>query len=343
MAICKKVADVDLKCLVMFPPIIIFAFYQWTLQDSWLSTFFSVLLLLFIVACILYPAFLTLRMVRHNTPHYLFTNVDYLAAHGPLYAQYRNPRYYFSIILIFATFLKALFVAFAKANGEVQVILMVVVEFGVVAAHLVLRPSKTRGGDILASYLAIVRFVCTALMVAFIETLALAAIPRVAIGIVIAVLHSISVIFLFINIAIHLPGATRLFKYSKHSQQGSAIGSILEKGDISHHSSVESQTRLSRPRNPTPDRNVPLGPHVIQSYAEITPTQTPAEPPSPASVNSSSTNLGSTLPRRWSFQQSHSSPRSQSNHSIVPHSTDFSSTQTTFGPSLLLLMDPIDS
>ena len=312
----------------MFPPIIIFTFYQWTLKDSWLSIFLSVLLLIFVAGCILYPAFLTLRVIRCGTSPSLFTNMEHLTVNGPLYSQYRTPRYYFSLPLIVATFLRALFVAFAKANGEVQVILMIVVELGVLAAHLVLRPYKTKGGDILASYLAIIRFVCTGLMVAFMETLAVAAIPRVAIGILIAVLFSIAIIVLFVNIIIHLPGVHRLFKSSRRSQQDSAADSMLEKGDVSS-SSTESQTHLGRPRNPTPERNIPLDPHVNQPYPDITPTQTAAEPHSPASIDSSSTNLGSILPRRWSFQHSHSRPNSQSNNSSSPLSASFSSTPST--------------
>jgi hypothetical protein len=259
--------------------------------------------------------------------------MEHITLCGPLYAQYRTPRYYFSLPLIVATFLKAIFVAFAKANGEVQVILMVLVELGVMAAHLVLRPYKTRGGDVLASYLAIVRFVCTGLMIAFVETLAVAAIPRVAIGIVIAVLFSIAVVVLFINICIHLPGVSLLFKSSRLSRQDSAADSMLEEKEDMSHSLMESQTHLGRPHNPTPERNIPLDQHINQPYLDTTSTNTAAALPSAASLETSSTNLGSILPRRWSFQLSHSRPNSRSNCSTSPHSTDFSSTPSTPRPS----------
>lgn len=315
----------------MFPPVVIFTFYQWTLKDSWLSIFFSVLLLLSVVGCIIHSAFITLRVIRQDMSYSLFTNIEHLAAHGPLYAQYRPSRYYFSILLISATLLKASLVAFAKANGEVQVIFLVVVEFGIVAAHLVLKPYKTRGGDVLASYLAIVRFVCTGLMIAFIETLAVAAIPRVAIGIIAAVLFSIAVVVLFINIAAHLPGVRRLFKSSQRSQQDSAVELMMEKGDISS-SSTESQTHRGRPSNPTLQRNTRMDLHVNQPYPEITRTQIVAESQSPVSVDTSST----ILPLRWSFQLN-----SQSEHSTSPQSTNFSSTPST--PSRIIPPQPLVS
>lgn len=268
-----------------------------------------------------------MRMVRRDTPFAPYTHTEYLASYGPLFAQYRTPRYYFTLVLVIAIFLKALFIAFAQANGEVQVALTIVVELGVLAAYLFLKPHKMRGGDILATYLAIVRFVCAGLMVAFLENLSLTAIPRVIIGIVMAVLFSIAAIVLFINVIMHLPGVHWLRKSPQPSQQDSAADSILEKGEVVP-TPTESKTRLGRPRNPTPERNIPLDPEINRPYPDITPTQTTAEP-SPISVDTNSTNLGTLLPRRWSFQQSRSLINSHSYHSTSPHSVEFSSTPST--------------
>lgn len=309
-------------------PVTIFAFYQWSLKDSWLAILFAVLLFLFVLGGLSYSIYHTLNVARRDGQHALWTNSDHLASHGPLYGQYRTPRYYFTFILLIATFLKAIFVAFAKASGEAQLILMIVVELGVLGAYAVLKPYKARGGDVLATYLAVIRFVCTGLMIAFIEQLAVAAIPRVAIGILMAVLFSIAVIVLFINI---LLGLVRLFQTSRrHPHVDSADESIMEKGDISPSSTV-SQEHFGRPRNPTPERNVPLDPNVNQPYPAFTPTHTTAEPPTPQS-GTSETSLGSVLPRRWSFQQSHENAYTQ--ESTSPHSTS-SSARRSVPPSPL--------
>lgn len=221
--------------------------------------------------------------------------------------------------------LKAIFVAFAKGNGEVQVILMLIVEACILASFLVLKPYKTRGGDVLGLFLAIVRLACTGLMIAFMETLAVAAIPRVAIGIVAAVMFSVAVIVLFVNIVLHLPLIGHFSKSSRHSLQDSAVGSMMEKGDVSSESDIPA----GRPRNPTPERNIPLDPDVNQPYPTTTPTHTTAEPNTPSSVATSTTNFGTVLPARWSWQQSHSRAPSQSHSSVSPHSPNFSSSPSS--------------
>ena len=265
--------------------------------------------------------------MRRDGEYALWTNPNHLASHGPLYAQYRLPRYYFTIILLIATFLKAISVAFAKASGEAQLILMIVVELGVLGAYAVLKPYRARGGDVLATYLAVVRFVCTGLMIAFIEKFAVAAIPRVAIGIIVAIIFSIAVIVLFINTLLSL---VRLLRTSgRHSHVDSADDSIMEKGGIPS-SSAASRAHFGRPRNPTPEKNVPLDPNVIQPYPAFTPTHTVAETLTPLS-GASETSLGSVLSRRWSFQQSHENVDTQ--ESTSPHSMTSSPRHSVPPPS----------
>ncbi|KAH7927127.1 TRP-domain-containing protein [Leucogyrophana mollusca] len=322
-------------CLVMFTPVTIFTLYQWTLKDSWLSILLSVILLLAVVGYLLYPIFLTVRLAIRSTPYALYTQTDHLNSHGPLYALYRTQRYFANIPLLVAILSKSIFIAFAQANGEVQVIFILLVECGVLASLLVLRPHRTRGADVLATYLAITRVVCTGLMIAFMESLNLAAIPRVAIGIVIAVIISIAVIVMFFNTLVNL-GLMRLLpaRLRRSSSPGSPTdASVLEKGgDASGHSG-ESHSPLGRPRNPTPERNVPLDPNVRQTYPS-SPSQT-TDHQSVYSEESGSTTLGSLLPRRWSFQPSQPShSRSNSQSQPSPHSTNFLSTASSPRQSL---------
>ncbi|KDQ57534.1 hypothetical protein JAAARDRAFT_130688 [Jaapia argillacea MUCL 33604] len=318
--------------LVALSPVMIFAFYQWTLKDSWLSVLFSVVFLICIVGYVGYHMFLTMRSALRSSPYPLYTHFD---AHAPLYAQFRAERYYFFIPLITATFLKALFVAFAHANGEVQVIAFTIIEFMVLVALVVLKPFKNRRGDVFAVYLAITRFVCTGLMVAFLECLNLAAIPRVVIGIIMAVVFSIAVIVVVINVIIHL-GLHRIF--NRKSQQPSSPhpssdASMLEKGE-----KAESQIGWLRPNNPTPERNIPLDPHLNHPYPEITPTHTTssASPhsaqPTEYSEVSASTSLGATLPRRWSLSQ-HDENRESSHYSSSPTVTSTPLHSTPPSPS----------
>ncbi|KAJ7733778.1 hypothetical protein DFH07DRAFT_905993 [Mycena maculata] len=217
--------------LIVHPPLTIFAFYQWSLKDSWLSVLLSVIAFLAIWLSVLYPVFLTLRLVRRESRDALEFNPEHLASHGPLYAQYRTPRYYFFLPLLIGVFIKAIVIAAGEGSGMAQVVVFLIVELAVVIAHIVLKPYNSRGGDVFSTYLAIVRLVCTGAMIAFVESVGVAAIPRVAIGAVITVIFSIAVLILAINVFLH-SGITWLWRHRRSpSRQGSADESMLEKGD----------------------------------------------------------------------------------------------------------------
>jgi hypothetical protein len=156
---------------------------------------------------------------------------DDIPFHIPLWGQYRSNRHWFFLALTLSSFCKAIFVSFAKDHGMVQVILTIVVEFGVLACVLALRPHSTRGADVLSTYLSIVRLVCTGLLITFVQDLGVAPIPRAIIGIVMAVIFSVAVIVMFINIVFHSIDYFRSRQFTQRipSNPQSAI-SVLEKG-----------------------------------------------------------------------------------------------------------------
>ncbi|PPQ93798.1 hypothetical protein CVT25_013507 [Psilocybe cyanescens] len=326
--------------LVAVFPLLIFIFYQWTLKDSWLSVFLSVLTLIAISALIIYPSFLTLRLARHESPSTLYTpDTKSLSRNGPLFAQYRSPRYYFFVPLLIAFVLRAIFISFAKASAEAQLALLLVVELGLVCAHLVLKPAKTKGGDVFGTYLAITRLACTGLMIAFLEKLQVMAIPRVVIGIVVALAWSVAVLVVIGNIAWHTVLSLRSRKRALPSILDSPVGSegsMLEKGIRGHQNGStrsnfnEKNTRnggdgdsgvslpyavadgddieeisRGRPVNPTPENNGAFDPYLLTSFPiSPTTTVTTMEPPSLYSRDSGTITVGSLLPRRWSFSMS---------------------------------------
>ncbi|KAG2150605.1 hypothetical protein DEU56DRAFT_780947 [Suillus clintonianus] len=307
-------------CLIVFTPVTIFALYQWTLKDSWLSILLSVILLLAVVGFLLYSIVFTHRLALRSTPSELYTRPDFLASHGPLYAIYRSERFYATPPLILAIFIKALFIAFSQANGVVQVVAILLVECMVLASLLALRPHKSRGADVLATYLAITRVVCTGLMIAFLESLNLGAIPRVVIGIVIAVIISVAVVVMFINTLLNM-GILRLIPARYRRRRDALPGGM----DVEKGAEIDEKDR--RPRNPTPERNIPLDPDVNQPYPD-SPSQTLTDHHSLDSEESGSTTLGSLLPRRWSIQPSQPSSHSRSNSQ-----SQYSPSQSNYSPS----------
>jgi hypothetical protein len=228
-----------------------------------------------------------------------------------------------------------------------------------VASHLVLKPAKTKGGDVFTTYLAITRLVCTALMIAFLQKLQVKAIPRVIIGIVIALAWSVAVLVTIGNfiwnaiagISAHIskPRANERGRGpSADMKRGGSTGSILEKGESGSSSSGRGSDSMSqglstneieevargRPANPTPENNIPFDPSNYAPYPiSPAPTVTTMDPPSVYSRDSGTLSVGSLLPRRWSF--SFSQPGS-------PAGSSFGHQRNSLTPSPLPSSSPSD-
>ena len=190
------------QCLAVFFPLVVFAMFQWTLKDSRLSLAFSVIAFVAILAGVMYPTILTHRLALNTKPYDLYTTPHHCAVLGPLYAQYRPSRYYFFTPILCATFFKAALIAFLHSHGEAQVIAITISEVLLLAAHATLRPHTTRGGDVLGTGLTVARLIAAGLSVAFVQRLRLAAIPRVVIGIVVALVLSGAVLCLWVCVLV---------------------------------------------------------------------------------------------------------------------------------------------
>ncbi|KAF9264267.1 TRP-domain-containing protein [Marasmius fiardii PR-910] len=303
--------------LVMFSPIMVFCMYQWTLKDSWLSILLSVISFVAIIIGVGCTCLIIFRRRRSSDSDGLYDNIPFLLSHGPILAQYRTQRYYFSVFYVISAFMKALFIAAAKSQGLAQVVLILLVEIATLLGILVLRPHKTRGGDVFTSFLATIRVICAGLLFAFVERFNVQAIPRVVIGVVIAVIFSVSIIIMVINIVLNI-GFQRLWrrgqKKSDKMEREDSADNILEKGAITSTIS-DADSVFTRARNPTPDRNVPLDRSVLQPYPATPSTATSPTDYSSNIRDSASTNFGTLLPRRWSITPLQSPTSSSNDHS----------------------------
>ncbi|KAF5351731.1 hypothetical protein D9756_007670 [Leucocoprinus leucothites] len=301
--------------LLFLLPLLIFVFYQWTLKDSWVPILLSVITFIGLFIFLIYPPYLILRSVRRSKdPYELYSHSPptYLTSLGPLYAQYRPERFYAFLALLVVPFLKAIFISFAKSSGFAQVILLLITEFVVLGLQIAFKPHKTRGGDVLSTYLGVTKLVTTGLLIAFVERVAVDAIPRTIIGAVIAVIWSVAVVILLLNLVIYhilLPlwrlATGRMRSNESATAVGSPLnseGSMLEKGEkvlgsgpdsgsgehlnVRHHQedilppdtgitpapSWDRITAGRRALNPTPDQNIPLDPETLRAYP-ISPTE----------------------------------------------------------------------
>lgn len=216
-------------------------------------------------------------------------------------------------------------------------ILLLITEFILLGSQVVLKPHRTRGGDILSTYLGLTRFITTGLLIAFVESVALRAIPRTIIGAIIAVIWSLAVVILILNLVIFhvlVPLWRIVIGRRKSNESVTAVGSpsnsegsTLEKGEqrlmlderpLGQHCDVlpndtgitpapswDRVTAGRRALNPTPNRNVLLDPEVVQAYpispSESVSTSRGSDLPSIYTRDSGTTTVGSLLPHRWSF------------------------------------------
>lgn len=313
----------SIQALGLATPLTTFIFYQWTLRDSWLSVLFSVISLLALSAAIIYPSVRTCQLVRNDSPSALYRPSRHFSRFSSLYARYRQERYWFFIPVLSAVVLRSIFIAFAKSSGPAQVALMIVVELGLVLSHFVLKPSSSRASHVFTTYLAVTRFVCTIMMIAFLEDLQVMAIPRVVVGIAIALIWIASFFVVVGNIAWNIVLSIRRRSASATSSDSSSKESMIEKGggnsmstrekdsngNSSSSSLEQAEASHSRPTNPTPDHNVPLDPTVIQPYP-FSPTVSTISSPDPPTTSQSSVTLtlGSELPSRWNLNSQPASP-----------------------------------
>ncbi|GBE80977.1 TRP-domain-containing protein [Sparassis crispa] len=325
--------------LVTFFPIAMFTFYQWTLHDSWLSVLLSVISVLIVLASILIPCFFVLR-------HYLPTsfpgsssNMTTAISLSPLTAPFVSRRIFYIIPILLAIFVKALVVGFASSHGLFQAIFLLVVDVFLLASLIIAKPFRSRRADILMGFLAVVRVVCGGLLIAFAESIHLAAIPRVVIGIVTAVIFSVTVVIMFFNILVNM-GIWRLIRFllpfgrrsrrkagdtelaSSASEHDSDASAERDSEKVKEKDSGKSSERdLEKSGNPTPPSSRPL-----------TPMSANSEQPSFYSTGTGTT-LGEPLPRRWSFQYSRPPSDSQSPLSLSFMNSRHSVTSSPSSPS----------
>jgi hypothetical protein len=248
--------------MILFFPVAVFTFYQWTLRDSWASTLLSVLFFLGIIGALVYPLVSLTKRARREGAESLHADAEHLIAHGPLHASYRIPRWYAFMPVLAALFLRSLVIAVAAKNAMVQVILIVVVEIMLFISFCVLKPHPTRKNDIFQGYLALSKAVATGLLIAFVPSLSVKPIPRVVIGIIIALIYSVAIVVTFINIVLHL-GIFSIFRRTPPRSRSEAQ-LVGEKDVMSPTSATRSPMSMDSSLSPFVDT-----PSTITSFGDV--------------------------------------------------------------------------
>ena len=197
-------------------------------------------------------------MIRRQNVAALYSEEPHFSALGALYAAYRQPRWFQFTIYLVASFIRSCFISFGHAHGLIQVIGLVVVELLLFGTLIVFRPGHTRGSDVLSLFLSVVRIATIAALIPFVnDPIGLDPIPRVIVGIVIAIVCSVGIIVLFVNFFVNLAIWKLVFRHKRGGKReepkGEAIHphSASDGNIVSVEKAEEKKEPEKEPRPPT--------------------------------------------------------------------------------------------
>jgi len=173
-----------LLILTSFSPIFTFAFYQWTLKDSWLAVLLSVISILSLLAAIAAIGLGVHRLYREPT----------ILKYEPIVGERKPPLRWFYMLLFGLFFAKAVVIGFGQKNGTVQIALVLTMELAYFLALALWRPFSHRRTNAFAIALSGARVANSGLLIPFITSLGVRPIPRVVLALVSAVILSIAVV-----------------------------------------------------------------------------------------------------------------------------------------------------
>ncbi|KAG8990693.1 hypothetical protein FRB90_001661, partial [Tulasnella sp. 427] len=183
--------------LALLAPAFTLVLFQWTLGDSWLAVLLSVLTLAVLCTALIYPTYTLIQVQRHHTWAKSTSLLPYSLKF--LTEPWATHRWYTTVACFAPTMvLKAAFAALGRSSsGLVQVVAFVVLDTLSLAFLLTLRPGNSRSSDALEIFVAAVRLVTSACLVAFVRTVH---VRRTAVGIVLMTLESLVLVVLLVGV-----------------------------------------------------------------------------------------------------------------------------------------------
>ena len=166
-----------------------------------------------------------------------------------------------------ASFIRSCFISFGHAHGLIQVIGRVV-ELLIFGTLIVFRPGHTRGSDVLSLFLSIVRIATIAALIPFgNEPIGLDPIPRVIVGIVIAIVCCVGIIVLFVNFFVNLGIWKSLFRRKRGGKREEARGEAIHPRSSSD-GNIESVEKAEEKKEPEIETRPPTSEEVEEQMPE---------------------------------------------------------------------------
>lgn len=196
--------------LVVLPVFFIFSFYQWRHGDSWVPDFLAAFFLfVFLLALALFylPC---LTAVRRSV---LGPEVLYYSSHdekeppiegrsvakkwGHIAHPYRPKFWWFALVFILMSVIRACFVSFAQGQDFTQAVGLLVFEVVFFVVLIALRVGRDKKSDWVFIVLTFFRLASWAVCVAFTRRANVTTIPRAIVGFVLIVVTGLPIIWLF--------------------------------------------------------------------------------------------------------------------------------------------------
>lgn len=143
--------------LIGFPLLSVFCLWEITRRDSVATVILAILTWLIVASVLGAAAYKVITIARrsqalHKNPAYiLYSDPACLNKWGFLYIQFRATAYYFIVVVLGYTFIKACFIAFAQEAGKVQAMALFIIELAYLIVLCWLKPymdKRTNGFNI---------------------------------------------------------------------------------------------------------------------------------------------------------------------------------------------------
>ena len=156
-------------------------------------------------------------------------------------------------------------------------------ELLIFGALIIFRPGHTRGADTLALFLSIVRIATTAALIPFInEPIGVDPIPRVVVGIAIAIICSFGIIVLFVNFFVNLAVWRSIFRRKHKGEHGREVDGEAAHSQPSSNSNDLDVEKAEEKKGPEIEASSQTSEETKERASE--PSVTPNTPTSEASA-----------------------------------------------------------
>lgn len=191
-----------------YSSLLTYAFYQFTLSDSWLSLTVAIICIVLLLLIIFAASF---QLLRADST--LLSTDIYHLRYGFLYSDYRTGAHRFFLIGVAYTIAKAILIALARPSSWTQVIGNLLVEAIFFLLLLLVRPYSEMRANAMQGGISFVRVVGAVILVLFVGALAVDVEKKTVAGLVLIVLHGLVSVVLYLLILVRLVlGVVELLK-----------------------------------------------------------------------------------------------------------------------------------